>query len=1189
MAVRFIIGRAGTGKTHHCLESIRDELRRDPIHGPRLIFLVPEQASLQMEQTILSSSDQPQKNHVLNSIHRVEVLSFQRLAYRVLNEASDSHRQALTEPARAMVLRHLLSQHANELQFYGRIAKSGSGGERVGGFTQKLNATITEFMNEALEPDDLVALTQNRIAADRDDPAQAAKIHDLQIIYKSYLDYLGTERFDPSQHLQLARESMSQCSWLSGAHLWVDGFASFSGQELRMLIDLMRVSAHADITVLLDPSVCDQPPTQSSAQSPQPMFSKTYRTYRDLYRSFLEAGLQIEDPLRLTPGSPPRFPEKSTLTHLEKHWGKTVPGDSSSIAPSIENIELIELPSRRAEVDYALSRVCRWIQDAERKYRYRDIAIIVRDLEPYHDLLTQSLTAHDIPFFIDRRRPVSHHPLIELIRSAVLIAEDQLSLASVRAVLKTNLLPVSMEEADELENYLIEHGLQGLKAWRGEDWTFFTRSSFTTEHMPPSEHQKNLMRRVNDTRRKLLGGLDGWMNFSMNVAHDGSEWSKQITELLETLQVGKTLREWSQQAQADGDLDQAEEHQQVWVEMMSFLDDLAFAFDETKLTISELADVFEAGLSQFSLGLIPPTLDQVLVGSIDRSRNPDIKAAIILGFNDGVFPVPHSEDSILNDDDRTLMQESGLRIGPPTRERVVDESMLVYIAMTRASKELVVTYAVADQDGKALRPSPYLQTLRACCATLEVQSVSDPTRSRDFWDILNTNDLIKRLSMEFRYRPAISEDQPTLRGRWNELYSHTRIENDPQVTRRFAFSSLDDPPQATLSTSSIERLYAGPFKTSVSQLETYATCPFQYFSRYMLRLKERVEAELTPLDVGQVHHAILEDFVKAIATKSMSLDGLNESAMMDQLRESCSRVSTLLPESGAISDARNLYLLRRSATHLAKMIRAQQKVAGSGSSRPKSTELPFGFDQPGSLPAFELSTPSGRKVFLRGYIDRVDLAELGDELLGVVIDYKRTRDKSLKLDTVYHGLSLQLIGYLLVLAEYGQTLTGRPIRPIGALYVSSMTRYHKVDHPNRELSRDATLRGTYRPRGLLNTDLIRALDDKIKIGWSDHYSVYIGKNGQPGYIDASDAADKESFQHMMEHTKTKLGELADGILDGCIQVNPYRLGNHSPCSWCSMVDVCRFEMGISDVRFLESLKRSEVFTRLGVDKIQQVK
>jgi len=1186
MTVRFILGRAGSGKTYHCLEAVRRRLKQDPINGPRLILLVPEQASQQIEGAILRSPDE------VSAAHRAEVLSFQRLAHRVLESVGGPVRQALTEPAQAMVLQHLTASLSGSLRYYRRL-------DRLGGLVSRLGTTITELIQEGVTADELAAGGSTQL---QNDPVHEAKLHDLRTIYSAYMDYLGRGRLDPHQHLRIARECFDRCEWLGGAEVWVDGFASLSGEETQTLLALARLSVRTEITVLVDARLCAGSPPTISDNAARILFIKTLKTYRELHQYFADSGLRIEDALLLE-GAPRRFHRCDSLALLERslfmpspqphsaptplNVGATVHGAQPAV---IEGVELIELPSRRVEVDYAVSRICQWVQGSHGPYRYRDVAIIVRDLEPYHDLLTGALQSRGIPFFIDRRRPMVHHPLVELLRGGAAVAAEAMSLESVRLVLKTGLLDIPVDAADELENYLLAHGLAGIDTWYGPDWSFHRRDSLKKHGEEPAIYEADQLTQINAARRSFLAYLNPWMEFARKAGgHTGAGWTAGILEWLTRLKAGRTLSHWSDDAEQNGRLEEAEEHRQVWREVMSFLDDIAFAFSDVALTIHEFTDALEAGLSGLTLGLVPPTVDQLLVGSIERSRHPDIKAAVVLGFNDGVFPKRPVEDSILNDDDRAALLTSGVRVAAPSRERVLDESLLVYIALTRASEALVVTYATADDDGKTLRASPFAAALRAACPGLTANVVSDPARSRSMWDVLSTSDLTRRLTMEIRSRPLPTMGDADVRGRWNELYDGIRggLSKDARSLR--ALASLGEREEARISPKMNERLFASSqnprglkpaarLRTSVSQLETYAACPFQYFAKYVLRLQERAEATVKPVDVGKIHHGILEDFIGVLSSRGTGLDQLSDGDLLGGLRESCERVATRLPAGGVLSNARDAFLYRRSARYLGRVIQAQRRVAASGSARPRRVELPFGFDDRGGLPALELSTPAGRRVFLRGFIDRVDLAELGDDLLGVVIDYKDTRNKRLDMSKVYYGLSLQLLAYLLVLAERGQTLLSRPIQAIGALFVSLASKYQKVDHPtDQEESREAALAGSFRPRGILLADKFHALDRTFDGGRSAEYNFFRKKDGEIGHVDSTDATAEADFQNTLEHTRAKLGSLADGILDGNVAVKPYRLKTDSPCSWCPMASVCRFEMGVCDVRFLDSLKRTEVF------------
>jgi ATP-dependent helicase/nuclease subunit B len=1207
MAVRFIIGRAGSGKTFHCLEAIRSRLRVDPVDGPRLMFLVPEQASQQMERAILLPRGASGSEGAVAASHRAEVFSFQRLADRVLESTAAPIRTTLSESARVMVLRYLLARHGPKLAYYQRV-------ERFSGFFERLSATIVELIQEGVTPADLAASIGDAgvtSSSGRDaDPAHAAKMHDIVLIYSAYLEFLGVDRLDPSQHLELSRECLARCEWLHGAELWVDGFASLSGQEAMTLGALAKLCSHVEIAVLLDPSQTDvslgrggSKPRAGAAR----LFKRTYRTYQDMRRMFQVAGIAEEEPLILSPTHAPRFSRNKSLAELERRLFADIPRERESGGAQRESVPqvwrpglpggdasggvaLVELPSRRVEVEYAVACICEWTRLPAPRYRLRDIALIVRDLEPYHDLISEALDARGIPYFIDRRRPITHHPLVELLRAGFAIAVEAVSLESVRLLLKTGLTPLSGEECDELENYLLAHGIHGEEAWSGVDWTYRRLATFDAPEEKASTNERTLNERVNEARRCLVDPLSDWLKFANDAGgHEGANWAEGVRRWLGRMGVAASLRRWADEAEERGELDQAEEHRQVWSDVNEFLDDLAAAFGDLRLTVDELAAVLEAGLGGLTLGLVPPTVDQVLVGSIERSRHPDIKAAIILGFNDGVFPARAVEDTILNDDDREALSEAKLRIGAPARQRALDESMLVYIAMTRASDELVVTYARANDDGGALRASPYVEALRTAWPGLEVRAAADPTRDRSLWDIQTASDLRRRLAMEFRSRPPRSDDVGEVRAQWNELYESVRVELGRDALTGLSWSSLGDREEAALSPATVERLYPGTLRTSVSKLERYAECPFKYLAEHVLRLRQRAEAEIAAVDVGTVHHAILEDFAKGMVSRQEGFAGRTESELLTGLAESCERVATRLPPSGELADARNAYVLRRSAARLARVVQAQRRANQSGKIRPQAAELSFGMGEENGLPALELSTPAGRRVTLRGYIDRVDLVEAADELLGVVIDYKDTRNKRLDMSRAYHGLSLQLLAYLLVLAEKGETPAGRPIRrirPAGALYLSLAPQYHPVKHPGQAETRDTSQGGTFRARGLLHADRLDDLgieSGEGMNGWSPHYAVHRKADGSLGHVDRSDVAEAAAFDAALQGTRTRLGELADGVLNGAIGVRPCRLGGFSPCSWCAMASVCRFEMGLCDVRFLESLKRSEVFRRLTAD------
>lgn len=1159
MAVRFVIGRAGTGKTHHCLQSVRRQLRESPVEGERLILLVPEQASLQTERALL---DDPQ----IGATVRAEVLSFRRLASRILQGAAERPRTALSSNGRAMVLRRLVAALADRLTYYRRAGSSA-------GFLDHLSKTITELIDEAVSPDALDGL-----ADDDGDPLRDHKIHDLRLIYRAYLDYLGPDKLDPSQQLELARERVAHCERLVGARIWVDGFAGFTRQQVLMLIAMAKIAGGIDITLMIDPAYAARA-GDATPMEPGDLFAKTQRTYLDLRRTFAEAGVPVESPRTLSPSSPPRFAESVELATLER--ALFAEPDREAGEPS--DVALVQVADRRTEVEYVVSLICHLVHQAGGELRYRDVAVILRDLEPYHDLLSAALSERRIPFFIDRRRPTSHHPVVELMRGLTALAATSFSLESVRMLLKTGLLGLNDTDADELENYLLAHGLEGEAVWRqAADWAF-ARSSSPAKQEPDrkEEHQRRLQR-VNRTRRTFFERIQSWYDTARSEsARNGRQWAERLVETLEQLQVARALSRWAQQAEDDGDLDLAEQHRQMGRDIAAFLNDLSLALSDETMDVAALGDVLSAGLSQLTLGLAPPMLDQVLVGSIERSRHPEIKVAIVMGLNEGLFPPAGSEDSILNDDDREWLASQGVPVGVTRRQRVLDEPLLAYTALTRASRRVIATCAAADEEGKALRPSLFVAALKTAVPGLTMRVVDHVDRGRRPWSVHTSRELAARLALEFRARPPSTRDDAPTRTLWNDLYEASRRAEGMGEMLRPALSSLTYENEATLTPDSVARWVAEPLRASVSRLETFAACPFQHFAKYGLRLEPRELAELADVDVGTIHHAILERFVEQVVGQRRSLAEMDETEVRSLLHASWETVTASVTSAGPLSSARDAYVLRRSETELARVLGAQQRVARSGKFRPRRAEVKFGFDEPDSWPALEITTPKKRRVRLRGYIDRVDLAELADQMLGVVVDYKRTRDRRLDLSHVYYGLSLQLLGYLLVLAERGESLAGRPVQPVGAFYVSLVETYTPVDRPDPAQTADEPIGGAFAPRGVLSTEYVSALDSEFSgSGRSKLYNVYVKKDGTLGHADRTDAAGPEDFAALLDYTRRQLGELADRILDGDVSVSPYRLRGFSPCSWCEYGSVCRFEFGTSRVRDLEPLSRTAVFARI---------
>ena len=1156
MAVRFVVGRAGSGKTFRCLEAVRSRLREDAFGGSKLLLLVPEQASFQMERAMIETPD-------IAGFARCEVLSFQRLAYRLFAETgSDPRRgdQTIGPLGRLMAIRRLIRQHRSHLRLFDRVADKP-------GLVRQVAGALDELMREDVDPQQLAKLAEQREA---DDPLGAARLADLTRLYQAYLDYLIDDRIDPAQYLGLAAERLTMCRIFDGAEVWVDGFAGFTQQEYNLLTELARRAASMEITLLIDATASAIDAVELPAPS-YSLFSRTERTVVRLRRAFGAASIPMENPVRLSRVETSRF-QPIELAQIEAHLFRSPP-KTKIASPRPEVIRVVEAPDRRSEVQAAIAEIQRLMREADPPMRYRDVAIIVRDLALYHDLIAGAMRAHGIPCFIDHRQPTTHHPLVELVRALLAIAADDCCLDSVRLTLKTQLLPLSDEESDLLENYLLAHDLSGLAHWR-QPWHYTRLFHRGHDQDTLSESQQQILDRVNDCRQRWLTAVEPWLTgLDTKTEQPGRFWAERLFACLDHLNTDARLHEWAQAAEADGRTSEADEHRQVWSDFVELLDEFVHALGNEPMRIDEFRETIEAALGEFSLGLAPATLDEVLVGAIERSRHPTIRAALILGFDEHLFPVKRQEDPLLGDRDREALEAAGVEVGSSRRRQLLEERLLAYIAVTRASERLWISYARTDAEGKPVNPSPYLQDLQAAWPGLAVDRLADPGVERSTRDITSVSELSARLAAEFRYRSALT-DETSLppRRRWNALYEAGRARTEWHGTLSRGLAGLAYRNDARLEVDLLNRAVRKPFSASVSRLEKFAACPFAHFANYFLDLNPRVEADLQQVDLGTLCHAILEKFIDDLARQNQRLAELGDDEIAARIDATAKAILPAISDDMLLDHARNAYLFDRSRGHMQRITRWQRTAARVSRFRPCAVEWPFGFSGSKAAP-LTLKTPKGRTVYLRGYIDRVDVAELGDALLGAVIDYKRTTQRRLNFSQVYHGLSLQLVGYLLALQQSGESLTGRPIRPVAAFYLPLLEPYKSVPHPEVEKA------SSFQCRGIAETAALPVLDETVQPGGkSEFFSAALKKDGQPH--SRSDLATPEQLSALMQHVGRRMGELADELLDGNVSVSPYRLNRQIPCSFCEYQSVCRYEIQTQPPRALESLSKTEVLKRL---------
>lgn len=1108
--LRFILGRAGSGKTHLLVREIAQSLRNDPLGDP-ILLLVPDQATLLYERLMACET-------AGGGYLRLEVITFRRLIERLLREGGGSAIPEITPLGRRILIGRLLRRLQPQLTFYKSTA-------RQPGLAARLDEAFAELERSGRNVDDLLFIAGD---VEHQNPRSSlpAKLRDLHLLLREYAAVLGGGRLDQHRRFVEAIKAAEASASLPRTRIYVDDFYDFNSTERSLLIQLARCSQQVSVALSVDPKAV--PALTSDAPMEEDMLLRgSSLAFRRLHRIAKESKVASEQ-VMLT-GSP-RF-ESPELIHIDRQFGLHRPGKFAGQG----NVTFVEATTRRDEVDAAARQIQAWVKEG---LRLRDIVVLARDVSQYEHEVEASFRDHGIASFIDRQRPASHHPLIRTVRSMLQMPLTDFRHDIVMDLAKSGLCKITSDAADELENYLLAHRVRGASAW-AEPWRYQLRRRHDDDEQAQLREQ---IEAINDTRAHLFAGVAPLLNDES--PRPASEWCVRICQALDALGVHEALAKQINDRDTAGKLELAASDAAVWTEFTELLDQLCSVLDAEQLTLREYAEVMDVALERFTLAIIPPTIDQVLVGSVDRTRSANIKACVVLGLSEGNFPKRIEDQSAISDEDRHLLDARQFELRGDSRSALMDEQTLAYLAFTRPSQKLMLTRALASDDGRPLGPSVFWTHLLRLFKEQEVNTVVGGSINA----IATAGQLAEAIVDWAQGLKSPGEDSPRLT-RWLEQSTDQHLAR----ARDALLSAMRYENATSLSPELAPQLYPTPLKMSATRLETFAACPFKHFMQYTLRLRAREETDLTRLDLGSVYHQVLENLIgEAIRTKTNLTDPIPN--LREKIRTLSEVAAAELQSEFMLTPGRNRHLLEGVRSTVEHIIETQRHTIKAGAFRPRQTEFAFGFD--GRHPPLVVQTPGGHEVQLRGRIDRIDAWSMGDTIAASVIDYKLSGQKP-DFARVRHGLSLQLLTYLLVLESLGEKLVGAPVQPAAAFYVRILRSIDSIKHPSEKPDPEApeTYVKKYKPRGVVDERFVEAIDTE---------ELYpLKKRNDEAKLCQGDVLSPDAFERLIDWTRGKIAELVDRMIEGVIDVRPFRIKTQTPCPHCEFRPVCRLDLSFN--------------------------
>ena len=1137
MSLRFCFGPSGSGKSHRIYEEIMQRAAEEP--GRNFLIIVPDQFTMQTQKDLVMRSD---RDGILN----IDVLSFGRLSHRILEEVGTKEMPVLDDTGKSLVLQKVAADLKEQLPAMGSLLHKQ-------GYIHEVKSAISEFMQYGISTQDMDKL----ITSAQKRGALAMKLKDLKTLYRGFQDYIRDHFITTEETLDVLRRSLSKSKILKGSVVVFDGFTGFTPIQNRLIQELMRVCAETIVTVTI--GVGEDPYKMDGEQK---LFHLSKKTVADLEKLAAEAEVERGEDL-FVKGGPNRFAKAPALHYLEQNLFRY---QYEPYAGEQQEIHMFEALSPREEVHQTALYIRHLIR--EQGMTYRDIAVVIGDLEGYASYVETEFGQLEIPCFLDRTRGIVLNPMIEYIKSALQLYIKDFSYDTVFHFLRSGMADISREEIDELENYVIRTGARGYRTYS----RLFTRRTEELQGNAEGSEQaeEKTLERLNRIRQQFMDAVE---ILHMGSQEKAGDYVSHLYDFLEQNQVQQKLLNYQQQFEKEGDLSRAREYAQIYRLVMDLLDQVYELLGEEEISRQEFADILEAGFGEITVGTIPQNVDRIVVGDMERTRLKQVKVLFFLGVNDGSIPKNASKGGIISDMDREFLIESGTEMAPSPRQQMYIQRLYLYLNMTKPSEQLYLSYAKVNSEGKGIRPSYLIDTVRKLFPAMSVEYPQNRSRLEQ---IEGRQEGARYLAEELReyVEGTLPEEE-----RQDFYLMYRAYEADAagrDLLTRAAFRRYRE---SGLSRIVARALYGQQLENSVSRLEAYAACACRHFLQYGLSLQEREEFGFEVSDMGTVYHAVLENFAGKLAESNLTWWDFTEDFAAKAVKESVEAYAATYGETVLYSSARNEYAITRMSRILTRTVLTLQKHLKQGSFQPDDYELSFRFAE--DLDSIHVDLSEDEKMHLQGRIDRIDVSEDAEHVYVKVIDYK-SGNRKFDLAALYYGLQLQLVVYMNAAMEMeSRKHPDKEIVPAALLY------YH-IDDPTIETPVELTdeqineqILAKLRMNGVVNSDpevverLDRYMQDKSVV-------IPVEKKKDGSFSARSGVLSREEMQLISSYVDAKIRSIGREILDGKIAANPYEKGNEEACTYCAYKKVCGFDGSIPgyEKRQLEDLDKQALMQRM---------
>lgn len=1056
--------------------------------GHQIVLLVPEQYTLQAERDLLRDMKLP-------GFFRIDILSPSRLEYRVFNAFGADARVRIDERGKAVALTRALQQEKNRLRFY-------AGAQDRPGFVKRMGQMMATLKLLGIGPHDLQRAAQEADQSGDHKPLWH-KLRDTALILEGY-EKLLAGRFADREDIALdMRARLVRGNMFENKQIFVYGFDLLTEAFSQVLYIIAGQSASLHISMVSDKAQAEDGDA----------FSGVRRSVFRLMEGLKERGLDYHFEWYDAPH--PRLPRD--LAHLESNLLSL--SETAFDAPP-EHIRVYAGPTPYREVQRAAQLI---MQEARRGVPLDDMMLLCGSLPVYRGLIESTCASYGIPCYVADKLPLNAHRISRYLLAALRCAADGYRGEDVSDMIKSGLSPLTREEGWQIENYALRYGIRQRK-WLSP----FTRGQ---EERTDAEL----------IRQKLIDPVES-LHRALAKADSAVESLAAVRDFLEKsglIQRAEALEEEMSQAGLQKELMQL---RQVFEQMDEMFDQMAALMGEERIPLKHFPLWLENGLMERELSALPPSGGYLQAGQLGNLLPHRPHVVFVLGLNDGILAAP--EDGLLTQEEtKEAEQAFHSDFGLDTTGHEQMKALDLLKAISSPDERLYLSYALADEEGSALRPLAQLKAIGRLFPLLVEEGGAMAGRANDAQEMpVAPMPALETIALKLQAQEA---DE-----RWREAWNWMGQDKQYRLRAQALIDTMAcRPPKKSIGQDAARKLF-DTRSASVSRLEKFAACPFRHFVDHGLRPQRRLEWTVEPADTGNFYHKAMDGFTRLAAADQAwpRVDQKRAEQMMDEAMAPLVAMWEEKPFHDTARQRKMSESYQRVARRMAWMV---TKGAEQSSLRPAHSELRFGDGAPGSLPAILLRLSDGSVVELHGVIDRLDtLTEEGKEYLRI-IDYK-SGNMRLVPEELYEGSQLQLMIYLqAALNSYPEAV------PAGAFY-------QRLDDPLANTD-DGEKAGAEVERKLRLSGII--LKDLRVARLMDEHELTLGnlfnKDGSPNK-QRKDLLQEHEIRKLGEHAAQKALELAERIDSGEIERLPIITSKRRACDFCPYQGICRIDWQAGD-------------------------